>query len=105
MRFLRPLVLAFLLFGPLPIWAQEISVEQAKRPEPIRDPQALTIIAQSLAVAGGEQAFSGLHDYTASGRIVSYRSKDDQVYGTVTLRGRETRQFRMDANLPLGVRS
>jgi hypothetical protein len=101
------LILPFLLFALSPLSAQEplSQSQETKRSEPIRDPQALTIIAQSLAMAGGEQAWAGVNDYTASGTIVSYQSRDEQDYGTVTLRGRQTRQFRMDANLPFGVRS
>lgn len=105
MHFRRSVAPAFLFFLALSIQAQEMSVEPAKRPEATRDPQALAVIAQSLAMAGGERTWAGLRDYTAFGNIVSYQSKDEQIYGTVTLRGREARQFRMDANLPLGMRS
>ena len=104
MNFPRPLVFAF-LFVVLPITAQQITAQETKRAEPQRDQQAVDILRQALVVAGSEQAVNAVGDYRATGRLVAYQSKDQQSQGTVTLIARGVGQFRMDANLPAGVRS
>jgi len=104
MNFPRPLVSAF-LFVVLPITAQQITAQETKRAEPQRDQQAVDILRQALVVAGGEQAVNAVSDYRATGRLISYQSKDQELQGTVTLTGRGVHQFRMDENLPAGVRS
>jgi len=69
-----------------------------------RDQQALTILTQVLNVAGGETALAAIHDITATGTITYYWA-GEEVQGTVTVKGRGTGQFRLDASLQNGVRS
>jgi len=69
-----------------------------------RDPQALTILTQVLNAAGGGTALAAIHDMTATGTITYYWA-GEEVQGTVTVKGRGTGQFRLDASLPDGVRS
>ena len=71
---------------------------------PVRDPQALAVLGQAVAVAGGASALSAIQDYTASGQI-TYFWAGQEVTGPATLRGRAPDQFRLDANLPEGTRS
>lgn len=68
---------------------------------PTRDPQALTILTQCLQAAGGTQAIAAIQDFTATGRI-TYNWANQPVQGSVTVRGRGTGQFRLDANLADG---
>jgi hypothetical protein len=60
-------------------------------------------VAQALAVAGGTPAISLIEDYAASGNVTYYERAD--IQGTVTVRESGLSQFRIDANLPTGVRS
>jgi len=69
-----------------------------------RDQQALTVLAQVLKTAGGEAAINAIRDITASGTITYYWA-GEEVQGTVTVKGRGTSQFRLDATLAKGVRS
>ena len=79
--------------------------QSATIPIATNDPQAVSIINQALAVGGGAQAVSAIRDYTGSGTITYRQDVDTEIQGTVTLKGRGAAQFRMDANLPAGVRS
>ncbi len=80
------------------------SAPQSPPSPPVRDPQAVALLAQALGVAGGTAAFGQVKDFTATGNI-TYSWAGQQVNGAVTLRGRGTDQFRLDANLPEGTRS
>jgi hypothetical protein len=71
----------------------------AQTPAP-QDPQAVTILNQVLAEAGGAPALKAITDYKASGSI-NYGN----VQGTVVVEGLGTIDFRMDATLPTGMRS
>jgi hypothetical protein len=87
-----------------PLWAQQgASTQPASVTKPVLDPQAVGIVNQALAVAGGATAISAIHDYRASGNI-TYHS-NPVVQASVTLSGLGLDQFRQDANLPTGVRS
>ena len=104
MRFTRLGLLVFLLTG-VSVWAQQPATSQqattpARAPQ---DPQAVGVVNQALAVAGGAAAISAIHDYSASGNI-TYHS-NPEVQASVTLIGLGLDQFRQDANLPTGVRS
>ena len=70
------------------------------------DPQAIAILTQAVTAAEGAQALtsSPIQDFTATGNITYYWA-GEQVQGSVTLKGRGTQQFRIDANLPAGTRS
>jgi hypothetical protein len=68
------------------------------------DPQAVTILNQVMAAAGGSVIVSTVQDVTASGTITfSWAGQD--VSGNATLKGRGTGQFRLDASLPDGSRT
>ncbi len=69
-----------------------------------RDAQAISILTQSVAAAGGTTAIEGAQDCTADGTI-TYYSAGQEIQGTVTIKSRGMKQFRFDATLPQGVRS
>ncbi|HZP33659.1 MAG TPA: hypothetical protein VFB23_09905 [Candidatus Acidoferrales bacterium] len=68
-----------------------------------RDPQALSVLSQALTGAGGTQAIAAIIDYTATGNI-TYNANSN-LQGNVILRGLGFSDFRLDATLPVGVRS
>ncbi len=68
-----------------------------------RDQQALMILKQALKAAGGVDLLNSIQDFTGNGTITYFW--DDQVNGNVTVRGRGTAQFRIDATLPGGERT
>lgn len=88
----------FLFFGFL--FSFPLAAQQTVQ----RDPQAVSILAQSVAVAGGVQALSGIQDFTATGTI-TYFWAGQEVQGPTTVRGLGVSNFRMDANLPDGTHS
>ncbi len=100
-RPLAALGLAFLL--PL-LAAQPSATQQISTTTVQRDQQALTIVAQVLKNAGGAAALSAIQDVTGSGTITYYWA-GEEVQGTLTVKGRGTGQFRLDANLSTGSRS
>jgi hypothetical protein len=77
---------------------------QQSTPTVQRDPQAVNILNQCLAAAGGTQAISAIQDFTGSGKI-TYFWAGQQVSGSVTVRGLGIPLFRLDAQLPSGTRS
>jgi hypothetical protein len=84
------------------VWSQQ--TQQATTPTPApKDPQAVSVVNQALAVAGGTPAIRAIQDYTGSGNI-TYNSEQDGT-GTVMVLGLAGTEFRMDANLPAGARS
>jgi hypothetical protein len=70
-----------------------------------KDTQAVDIVTQALNAAGGNAAITAITDYSATGNVTFYLDLDRSVEGSVTVRGKGLNQFRMDANLPSGVRS
>lgn len=91
--FFSAIVLAF----TFPMWTQQT-------PQPaLQDPQAVSIVSQAVRVVGGLPAITAIIDYTATGSI-TYRLAQD-VQGGVTVRGNWFDKFRVDAQLPTGVRS
>lgn len=102
MRLLRlgPLSVFCLLLSVTTIQGQQTSTSATS----VRDPQALSILTQCLAAAGGAQAISAIQDFTGTGNI-TYFWAGNQVQGPVTVRGLGTTHFRLDANLPDGQRS
>lgn len=68
-----------------------------------KDPQAVGIVNQTLATAGGMKVITTLEDYTASGTVTYL--EPDSVSGSVTIRQRDLSQLRIDSNLPTGTRS
>lgn len=94
MQFSRTLSLVLVLaISPMVIQAQSQSAT---------DPQAVSILTQAVAVAGGAQALRAVADYTGSGNI-TYHNPD--VQGTVSIKGLNSVAVRLDATLPTGVRS
>ena len=69
-----------------------------------RDQQALTVLSQVIKAAGGQAALAAIQDITGSGTITYYWA-GEEVQGNVTVKGRGTGQFRLDATLTTGVRS
>jgi hypothetical protein len=61
------------------------------------------VLNQALIAAGGTTAINAITDYTATGTITYDNNPNEQ--GSVTLRGLGLIAFRLDANLPAGVRS
>ena len=68
-----------------------------------RDQQALTLLTQTLAVSGGQNALRTVQDLTETGTVKF--NWGDPVTATVTIKSRGLRQFRADATLPAGQRS
>jgi len=111
MRSARFGLILSVLFLNIPVWAQQTQTgitpppdQAATTPLPApKDPQAITIIGQAVAAAGGIPAVMTVTDYTASGAVTYHENQD--VQGTVTVRGLGLGDFRQDATLPTGVRS
>jgi len=95
------LVLYFFLINPS-VWGQQTQPGTAPSPAP-KDPQAVSVVNQAVAVAGGPTAIAAINDYTATGNITYHSGQD--VQGSVTVQGLGLNQYRLDANLPNGVRS
>ena len=69
-----------------------------------RDPQAVSLLTQSVNAAFGSTGLSTYRDFTATGTI-TYFWAGDQVLGSATVKGRGPAEFRIDASLPMGTRS
>lgn len=98
------IVVAFLaLVSPAlrPLAAQSSS---SSTQTPVRDPQALTILNNSLSAVGGLAAVGNIQDYTGTGNMTFYWA-NDPVQAQVTVRGMGTGYFRYDAVLPNGTRT
>jgi hypothetical protein len=102
MRSLRSSLLLCLLLFNVSVWGQETQPGTAPPPAP-KDPQALSVLTQALAVAGGATAINAIADYRATGDITY--SGNPQVQGSVTVQGLGLNECRLDADLPNGVRS
>jgi hypothetical protein len=90
--------LVCLLIFVLPLSSQQ------SPPTATKDTQAISIINQTLSAGGGPSVIGTINDYTAAGNITYYLSQQD-VQGTVILRGLGLGEFRLDATLPSGVRT
>jgi hypothetical protein len=98
-RVLAAASLVVLSVIPFSLFAQQ-SAQTA--PTPHRDPQAVAILRQSLAAAGGAQALSAVLDFTATGKITYFWTEKGET-GTVVVKSRGLNQFRMDATMSEGV--
>jgi len=97
------LVLLLLPFS-ISAWSQQ--TQPGTTPSPAsKDPQAMNILNQALAVAGGAQAILAVADYTATGIVIYPTPQAANVTGTVTIVGRGLKQFRLDEVLPTGSES
>lgn len=81
-----------------------VVAQQTATPTIQRDPQALSILSQSLSAMGSSSALSAIQDFTATGNI-TYFWAGQEVSGAVTVKARGTNEFRMDAALSAGTRS
>jgi hypothetical protein len=94
------LLLSFLILY-IPAWAQQ--TQTATPPSVTNDPQAVSVLNQALAVAGGISAISAVSDYVGTGTITYYLPKSD--VGGVTVRANWLDQLRIDSTLSGGLRS
>jgi len=69
-----------------------------------RDERAITVLKKAVNAAGSVDLLDAVRDFKGSGKITYYWA-GQEVQGDVTVLGRGTSQFRMDASLPEGVRS
>lgn len=95
---MRFLFIGFLLLAPS-VYPQTTATTTV-----VRDPQAVSVLMQSLNAAGGVSAFSAIQDFTGNGTI-TYNWADQQVQALVTVRGMGTSNFRVDAALSNGTRT
>jgi hypothetical protein len=100
----RPLAALGLVFLLPHFVAQQSATQQTSTTTIQRDQQALTVLTQVVKNAGGAVALAAIQDVTGSGNITYYWA-GEEVQGTVTVKGRGTGQFRLDATLSNGVRS
>jgi outer membrane lipoprotein-sorting protein len=98
---LRRLVLLLCFaYISFPTFAQQSSAPST----PVnKDPQAVSVLNQALAAAGGLSALTAIQDVTGTGNITY--SQPQSLQGTVTVRASGLDSFRVDATLPAGVRS
>jgi hypothetical protein len=97
---LKRLALLFcLLFAVFPTFAQQ----PVATTRVTKDSQAVTLLNQVLASAGGVSALLAVQDFTGAGTITY--SQPQGVTGTVVVRGTQLEQYRMDATISSGVRS
>lgn len=92
------------IFSAISFLSARLVGQQGTPPTAARDPQALSVLERSLNAAGGTDSLGKIRDYVASGKIVYYWA-GEEVEGHVILQGRGIGQFRLEANLPRGVRS
>jgi hypothetical protein len=104
MRLKRFGLLTFLLVS-VAVWAQQPGTsQQGTTPTPApQDPEAVSVLTQALALAGGTAAIEAIADYTATGNITC--DANPAAQGSVTVLALGVEQVRLDANLPRGVRS
>jgi hypothetical protein len=103
MRCTRISLVLSLLFCTSSAWAQ--LAQQATIPASTpKDPQAVSVLNQALAVSGGTTAIEAVTDYTATGNV-TYHWAGKDVQGSVTVNGRGSDQVRVDTNMPGGARS
>lgn len=69
-----------------------------------QDPQAVSVLTQSLNAMGGFAAVGAIQDYTENGTI-AYNWAGEPVQGTVRVQGKGLTGFRIDATIPAGVQT
>jgi hypothetical protein len=67
-----------------------------------RDSDALTILTQTIAAGGGQELLASVQDFTETGTVTHH--SDEQVTGSVIVKGRGLRQFEIVADLSTGNR-
>jgi hypothetical protein len=83
---------------------QQLSAQVAHEMKVERDPSALLLLRQVQAASGGEVLLRTVRDCIETGRITFFEASEE-IEGSVTIRGRQPDQFRMDSTLASGVRS
>jgi hypothetical protein len=64
-----------------------------------RDLQALTVLEKAVNAGGGLRAIDEIQSFSASGRIIVYRTNNEGTEGDVTIKGRGLQDFRLDTRL------
>jgi hypothetical protein len=103
MRHSRALFLITIVFLSLPILAQQVQRSTTTLPPAIRDAKAIDIVNQVLSAAGGSNAVSAIHDFSATGEMTLHAEQD--VNASVTITGSGPNRLRLDLTLPNGIRS
>jgi hypothetical protein len=70
-------------FFAVPTWAQQTQ-PLTSAPTAPKDAQAVDVVNQALAAAGGVTAITAISDYTGSGNITYHWGVDHDVQGSVT---------------------
>jgi hypothetical protein len=102
MRSVQVCLLVFVLFLASPGRSQQSETPQTQTTA-TKDPQALNIANQVIAVAGGNSTILHVTDYTASGTITYHQGQE--VQGSIKVSGLGLTEFREDSILPTGVQS
>jgi hypothetical protein len=99
----RIVVLLFVCLIAIPGWSQQATSSQTSQPQSPapQDPQAVAVLNQALAAAGGTAAFKAIADYTATGTVTYHWNPEEQ--GTITIQALGVSAIRIDANLPTGT--
>ena len=85
--------------------SQQQSPSAPTLPPATKDPQAVSIVNQTLSAAGGTQAVKVIASYIGTGNVTQSGAGGATVQGTVTVRGEGLNKFRMDTTFPSGERS
>jgi hypothetical protein len=93
---------SLVLLSTMCIWFFTLRMGSAQNPVQ-RDQQALAILSQSIAAAGGLEQITSIQDFTETGTVTYYWA--GQPVGNVTVKSRGLHEFRIDADLPDGRRS
>lgn len=97
---LRGGVLVLTLVLAVSGWSQQPSVVPSPAPQ---DPQAVSVLNQALAAAGGATAIGAIADYTAIGTVTYHWNPEEQ--GPLTIQALGLDQIRLDANPQSGKHS
>jgi len=100
----RPSTALALTFFLALLAARPSATQQTSATAVQRDQQGLDVLAKVLIAAGGERSIGSIKDFSGSGTITYYWA-GETVQGPVTIKGRGTDQFRLDATLPSGIRT
>ncbi len=93
LRWFGPLLVVYVLLNA--------GVAQDMNSGPARDTQSLDVLQKAILAAGGLQAIDAFQSYSASGQII-FHSGEEKTEGEVTVKGRGTKEFRIDAHMPDG---